>query len=157
MSEPVSVNRDIAAPPSAVWPLIIDLPRMGEWSPEATGGTWMKGATAAAMGTKFRGTNTNTANNKKWSTIAKVVAFEAEREFAFEISAVGMKVARWDYTIEPTSAGCTVTETWTDYRSQLIVKLGGFVSGVADRSTHNRAGMETTLANLAKAVESPSA
>ena len=40
-----------------------------------------------------------------------------------------------------------------DNRSWLLVKIGRLASGVADRATHNRAGMEATLENLAAAVE----
>ena len=72
---------------------------------------------------------------------------------SFRVTAVGMKVALWTYRFEPTDAGCTVTETWTDERNALVKALGGPVSGVADRVAHNRAGMEQTLANLKAAAE----
>ncbi|HAS09465.1 MAG TPA: SRPBCC family protein, partial [Acidimicrobiaceae bacterium] len=52
----VSVSREIAAPPQRVWELISDITRMGEWSPETTGGKWLKGATGPAVGARFRGT-----------------------------------------------------------------------------------------------------
>ena len=51
------------------------------------------------------------------------------------------------------STGCVVTETWTDNRGWLAKALGGPVSGVTDRESHNRAGMEATLAKLASSVE----
>ena len=35
----------IAADPGALYDLVSDLCRMGEWSPEATGGRWVGGAT----------------------------------------------------------------------------------------------------------------
>ena len=37
---------DIQASPEAVYDLISDLPRMGEWSPENIGGEWQDGAAA---------------------------------------------------------------------------------------------------------------
>ncbi len=35
----------IAAAPERVWALVTDITRMGEWSPESTGGRWTRGAT----------------------------------------------------------------------------------------------------------------
>jgi len=40
----VSVSRSIAAPPERLFALVTDLARMGESSPENTGGRWAKGA-----------------------------------------------------------------------------------------------------------------
>jgi len=147
-----TVSRQIAAPPERVWSLVTDLPRMGEWSPENTGGTWVRGATGPAVGARFKGTNEN--GKKRWSTEVKVVAFDAPRSFEFDVTAAGFRVARWSYAIEATSGGCQVTETWTDQRGWLARTLGGTVSGVGDRGSHNRAGMERTLDGLATTAES---
>jgi hypothetical protein len=46
-----------------------------------------------------------------------------------------------------------VTETWIDQRGRLVTFLGKPVSGVADRASHNRAGMEATLDRLAAVAE----
>jgi len=62
-------------------------------------------------------------------------------------------VALWTYRFETTDAGCTVTETWDDERNAFVKFMGKPVSGVADRATHNRAGMEETLRNLKAAAE----
>ena len=40
-----------------------------------------------------------------------------------------------------------------DNRTWLLIKIGWLASGVADRASHNRVGMEATLENLASAVE----
>jgi uncharacterized protein YndB with AHSA1/START domain len=150
MSTVVSVSRAIDAPAEQVWALISDLPRMGDWSPENTGGAWVKGATGPALGARFKGTNGT--GKRRWSTQAEVTACEPGRAFGFRVRAGGMAVADWTYRIEPTDSGCTVTETWTDTRGWLIKTVGGVISGVKDRESFNRAGMETTLANLAASV-----
>jgi hypothetical protein len=54
----------------------------------------------------------------------------------------------WVYDIEPTGNGCRVTESWIDRRKRSLVFVGRVLSGVADRATHNRAGMEQTLDRL---------
>ena len=151
MSSPVSVSRSIAAPPQRVWELVSDLPRMGDWSPENTGGSWVKGATGPAVGARFKGTNGN--GKRQWSTDVKVTTCEPSTTFAFDVTAAGLPVATWSYAIEPGASGCVVTETWTDNRGFIARTIGGLVSGVSDRATHNRSGMEATLAALAEAVE----
>ncbi len=75
------------------------------------------------------------------------------RSFGFDVRAGGMGVGNWRYDLEVTEGGCRVTETFADTRGRTITFLGSLVSGVSDRATHNRAGMKTTLANLAAAAE----
>lgn len=152
MSETVSLSRDVAAPPERVWSLVSDLPRMGEWSPENTGGTWLKGATGPAAGARFRGTNAH--HKKSWTTNITVDTCDPGREFSFEVTAGGLKVARWSYRIEPTPSGSRVTETWTDRRGALARAIGKPVSGSAHDAEQTRAGIEATLERLAHAAES---
>jgi hypothetical protein len=150
--ETVTVQTDIAAAPDVVWTLISDVTRMGEWSPEATGAIWKGGASGPTLGAKFTGTNAN--GKKSWKTDCEIIACDPGREFGFRVTAVGLKVATWDYRIEPTEAGCRVTETWTDDRGGFAKFAGRFASGVAERDEHNRSTMEQTLAALKTAAES---
>ena len=155
MSNQVTVSRQISAPAKIVWGMISDVTRMGEWSPESTGGAWVKGATGPSVGARFSGDNRN--GSKKWSTACTVDGCEPGRSFSFTVAAGPFKVAQWAYVVTPTASGCTVDETWTDLRNGLIKKLGKPVSGVADRTAHNTAGMEVTLQRLAAAAESAGA
>ena len=153
MAEQVSVTREMAAPAEQVWAMVSDLPRMGEWSPENEGAAWLRGATGPAPGATFRGTNRN--GKKTWSTDGTVVEVEPGRLFTFRTKAAGFKVAEWRYAFETTATGCRVTETWIDQRGRLAKILGTPVSGVSDRTTHNRASMEETLDRLKDAAEAP--
>ena len=148
---PVSVSVDINAPADKVWSMVTDLPRKGEWSPENQGGEWAKGATGAAVGAVFKGTNKN--GKKQWSTSVKVNQCDAPRKFSFGLMLLGKNWCEWIYEIEPTATGCRVTHSWVDHRTPLAGTLGKWASGVADRATHNKANMEVTLANLKKAAE----
>ena len=47
---------EIHASPDAVYDLVADLPRMGEWSPENIGGEWQGGG-SGKMGDRFIGHN----------------------------------------------------------------------------------------------------
>ena len=112
MTDQLSVTREIAAPAEQVWALVSDVTRMGEWSPENDGGKWLKGATEARPGAKFRGVNRR--GKRTWSTLATVIDAEPGRSFSFRVTAQGLKVADWAYSFEPTASGCRVTESWTD-------------------------------------------
>jgi uncharacterized protein YndB with AHSA1/START domain len=142
----VSVSREIAAPPQQVWRLVSEMTRMGEWSPEATGGKWLKGASGPASGARFKGTNRD--GWKRWSTTCEVTECVPGERFAFAVTAGPAKVATWSYEIEPTDAGCRVTESWTDQRSPFFAGVSKRITGVADRAEHNRANMERTLEAL---------
>jgi Polyketide cyclase / dehydrase and lipid transport len=149
----ISVSRTIAAPSSKIWAIVSDLPRMGEWSPENRGGSWIKGATGPALGAKFTGNNVNAAAKKKWSTESTVSECVPEKEFGIQVTVGPVKVAHWHYLIEDLGDGtCKVTESTTDRRPKLIRVLGKFASGVDDRAAFNRTSMELTLKAISEAL-----
>ncbi len=152
MVEQVTVTREIGASAEQVWAMVSDVTRMGEWSPENQGGEWRGGATGPLPGATFVGTNRN--GKKKWTTVATVVDADPGRRFSFRVTAKGFKVAEWCYVFEPTENGCRVTETWIDQRGGIAKALGKPVSGVDERASHNRAGMEQTFERLAAVAES---
>lgn len=154
-SSPVSVSLEMNAPPAAVWGLVADITRMGDWSPETESCKWLRGADKAAVGAKFKGHNVN--GRYSWDTVATVTDCEEGRSFAFESKSAGLAISRWEYTIHPTDTGCTVTETWTDQRGWLVGRLSPRVSGVADRATHNASTMQATLERVAAAAEASTA
>jgi uncharacterized protein YndB with AHSA1/START domain len=147
MTDEITVDRIIAAPPDELWTRVTDPAGMGDLSPESAGGKWLKGATGPAVGAKFKGDNRN--GKKKWSTTGTVVECEPGRVYAFDVTAGPFKVSRWTYRFEPAEGGCKVTETWIDQRGWFVKKAGKSASGVADRGEHNRATMVATLERLA--------
>jgi uncharacterized protein YndB with AHSA1/START domain len=146
----VVVSREISASADAVWPLVSDLTRMGEWSPENQGGEWIKGATGPAVGALFKGRNSN--GKRSWSTTVKVIEFDPPKRMAFALMVGKSAWCDWVWEVAPSANGCTVTHSWIDRRSKLANWLGGKVSGVTDRAAHNRANMERTIDALAEAV-----
>lgn len=148
----VQVKADIAAPADKVWTLVSDLPRMGEWSPENTGGRWLGGATGPAVGARFRGNNRK--GLRRWSTTCTVIAADQGSRFTFEVTYGPVKISTWDYAFTANGDSTTVVESWTDRRPAWMRLAGVPVMGVVDRGDHNRRGMEKTLANLKTAAES---
>ena len=147
----VSVERSIRAEPEALWDLVSDLPAMGQWSPENNGGDWIGGADGPAVGAKFKGANEH--GSHRWSTLSTVSIAERPLEFAWEVTYGPFKVARWSFRFEPDGESTTVTETFTDRRSSFFAWVGSKATGVSDRASHNREGMERTLEALASTAE----
>jgi len=145
----VSVSRDVASTPEAMWRLVTDLPRMGEWSPENRGGEWIN-AKGPAVGVRFKGRNKN--GKRSWSTTVEVIRCDEPRVFAFSLLVGKSKWCDWVYEIEPIPTGVRVTHSWIDHRSAFTSWLGGVVSGVKDRASHNAANMEKTLDALIRAA-----
>ncbi|MCU1370959.1 MAG: polyketide cyclase [Ilumatobacteraceae bacterium] len=146
-----AVSLRIEASPDALYDLISDPARMGELSPECTGGHWLDGATGPAVGARFKGTNKR--GFVRWSTKSTVVAADPGREFAFEVGDSG---TRWRYTFEPDGSGTVVTESRVASkpypfiaRAFTTVALGG----VARHTEELRAGMAATLERLKALAE----
>jgi len=147
----IEVSETVKASSLRVYELVSDLPRMGEWSPENTGGKWLGGATGPAVGAKFRGTNRH--GLAVWMTGVTITAADPGKRFAFDVATVGVPISTWEYTFTEDVDGCVVTERWTDRRPGWM-RTASMVTGVRDRTSHNRRGMEQTLAKLKAAAES---
>jgi hypothetical protein len=148
----IEVSTTIATTPSEAYAAVADITRMGEWSPECSGGSWLGGATAAVPGAKFRGTNRNGV--WRWSTTCTVVTAEPGKELAWESRVFGRPVALWRYRFEAEEGGATkVIESTEDRRGALFKAGGPLASGVGDREVHNRRSMETTLERVKQVLE----
>lgn len=153
MTEPtVTASVTVAAPPQRVYDLVSDLPRMGEWSPENTGGRWIGTRRGAVPGARFVGTNKGT--RRWWPTTTVVTDATPGRRFAFDTVLGPVHAAEWHYDITPTDdGGCTVTESWVDRRPGWLMVVGKHLTGVDDRVAHTRTMLETTLTRLKAAAE----
>ncbi len=151
MTPDIEVSREIAASPAAVFASITDVTRMGEWSPETYAAEWKEGFDHPAVGAVFVGHNRNDGN--EWTTEARIVELVENERFFFDCQVGDFVFAKWGYTIEPTDAGCLVTEYSQNLIPEELRERSAGISGVTDRETHNRAGMETTLERLAAALE----
>ena len=141
----------IAADPVKVYNLVSDLPRMGEWSPENTGGTWVDGAKGPAVGAKFRGNNKR--GPLRWSTTVEVTEATPGERLAFDVTYGPISISTWAYAFEADGEGCRVTETWVERRPTWMKIAGVPMMAVVDRSKHNQRNMEATLAALKVAAE----
>ena len=151
MTPDLSVSRDIAASPDAVFTALTDITRMGDWSPENYASEWHDGFSRAAVGAMYTGHNRN--GDKEWTTESRIVELVPNQRFFFDCLARDFVFAKWGYSIEAIDGGSRVTEYWQDLRPEAALERSKSISGVEDRTAHNRAGMEATLERLAAALE----
>jgi len=152
MGEPTaSAQVEIAAPAEEIYALVTDLPGMGKLAEENLGGSWLGGATEAAVGARFRGHNRNGVLH--WWTTVVVTDAEPGQRFAFNVSSLGLPIARWEYAIEPVDGGCKVTERTWDRRPGWFRPIGGFATGTINRAERNQQHIEATLARLKTTAE----
>jgi ribosome-associated toxin RatA of RatAB toxin-antitoxin module len=144
----ISRTVEIAATPERVFDLVSHLERMGEFSPENTGGAWIRGSKGPQLGARFRGTNAR--GGQRWSTLATVTTYLPPTSFTFEVTAGPFKVASWRFEIVATTNGCHVTESAIDRRGR-FVRL--FEKGGDDRASFTGVSIEQTLAALKAACE----
>ena len=143
---------------SAVYTMVTDIARMGDWSPENVGGRWLGDAIGLVVGAQFRGDNRrglrdpNSKGVLRWHTVCTVTEFDPGRQVAFTVVFLGNEVSEWRYSFEKTGDGCTATERWTDRRRGWGRRIDDayvrFALGTKDRGEWNLQNIRTTLANL---------
>ena len=74
-----SVTVHFAASPEAVWELVSDVTRIGEYSPETFEAEWLDGATGPAVGAEFRGHVKRNEKGPTYWTRCRVVTCEPAR------------------------------------------------------------------------------
>jgi hypothetical protein len=107
----------VDAPVDAVWALLIDVTRTGEWSHETTGAVWLDGATSAVPGARFKGTNEK--GRTKWRRTCEVLSCEPY-EFRFRTvpSRLYNDSTEWTFTLTPQG-----TKTRIEQRFE-VLKIG---------------------------------
>jgi hypothetical protein len=142
---------DIAATPARVYALITDLTELATLADETETMRWVRGSAAVPQAV-FRGANRN--GRHRWTTTCTVTHAEAGHTFAFDVSyPPGLSISRWQYDIEPTRAGCRVTETTWDRRPSWFAAISGLGTGVKDRGAANQAHIDATLTRLKARAE----
>ena len=103
----------INASPERLYPMVADLCRMGEWSPECQAVEWEDGATGPAEGARFVGHNRGGPRGlMRWSRRGRILTADVGREFAFATEEGGHESTVWRYRFEPAAGGTRVTEPY---------------------------------------------
>ena len=108
----------VDAPFTAVWEVVGNPRRTGEWSHECLEVQLVDGAGAPAVGTRFRGRNR--VGRSGWSRTCEIVGLEPGHEISWRT--VPTQLYRdstiWTITVEPEGAGTRITQRYE------VVKLG---------------------------------
>lgn len=96
----------VAAPPEAVYAVVSDVTRTGEWSPTCRQCRWEEGD-GPVVGAVFVGRNETP--DRTWETRSTVTAAEPGRAFAWHVAAGWV---RWRYELEPAEGGTRLTQHW---------------------------------------------
>ncbi len=142
------------APPEAVWDLVSDVTRIGEFSPETFEAKWTRGSIGAEVGASFAGhVKRNGVGPTYWSP-CQVTRCEAGRLFEFAVGTDAITVNNWGYRLTPRDGGTDVTEYFR-LEGSLPMRLYWLVLGPLRRRT-NCAGMRHTLKRMKAVVEAGS-
>jgi uncharacterized protein YndB with AHSA1/START domain len=145
----------IARPPEAVYALVADVTRMGEWSPVCKECWWDEDTEPGAVGSWFTGRNV--LPERTWETHCEVVAAEPGKEFTFLVNGREMPFVRWSYTFAPAGDGTELTETWEPQPAILAYFASASEDGGAamleERAELARTGIAETLAAIKAAAE----
>ena len=143
----------VAASPDAVYDLVADITRMGEWSPVCRQGEWTDDGHQWFSGT-------NTTPERSWTTQCRIDVAERGKEFTFVNCGMAgdSELVRWSYTFAPAGDGAQVTESWevlpgyADFMGRVAPGMDviAYLDGVKPTTQE---GMRTTFANLKAAAE----
>lgn len=140
---------EIAASPDAVYTTIRQLERMGEWSPESTGGAWIAGDGSAA-GDQFDGVNR--IGDREWTATATVLRAEPGAAFSFHTGPSDTPMAEWTYLMAASDTGTTLTEVWEVHVLPPTL-VDASPERLAGRADMVRDGMRATLAGIKASIE----
>jgi uncharacterized protein YndB with AHSA1/START domain len=103
----------VAAAPEAVWAVVADVTRVGEWSGECRGCDWVGETHAAVAGARFRGHNRRRGFG--WRRLNEVVRAEPPRELVWRTLPTGPypDSVEWTIHLAPEADATRVTESFT--------------------------------------------
>ncbi|MDQ0754442.1 SRPBCC family protein [Arthrobacter sp. B3I4] len=146
----------VQASPEALYDLVSDITRTGEWSPVCTSCWWDNDVDAGQIGAWFTGRNE--LPHRSWETRSQVAAADRGREFAW---VVGGRFVRWGFTLTPAGAGTTLSESWDFLPAGIAMfeeKFGDKAKlQIRDRTQQALDGIPKTLAAIKRIAESSAA
>ena len=111
----------------AVWDVVRDVTRTGEWSHECVGVAWLDGASSATPGARFRGRNR--AGIFRWGRICEVVTAEPyELVWRTVPTTLYPDSTEWAIRLRPVGDGTEIEQTFTVLRgAKLLAILYGLI------------------------------
>jgi hypothetical protein len=147
-----AVTVHIDAEPLAVWSLVSDITRMGEYSPEVFETEWLDGAAGPAVGVRYRGHVKRNERGPTYWTVCKITECTPGEVFEFAVVYRDTAVNTWRYEFRPADgAGTDVTESFR-LADNVLTKIYSVLGGSL-RKRRNERDMRTTLERVKAAAE----
>ena len=146
-----SVVVRIEAPVEAVWDLVSDITRIGEFSPETLAAEWVAPAEGPEVGARFRGQVKRNQKGPKYWTDCRVTHCEPNKSFGFAVVIKDSPVNNWRYDLEADGKATNVTESFR-LESTLPNRIYWTAFG-RWRGETNRRGMRETLERMKAVLE----
>lgn len=105
----------VVADPAAIWAVVTDIELPVRRSPELRRVEWLDGATAVAVGSRFRGSNRNERLGE-WETECVVTEVDVERRWTWDVCGPAGVQATWGFEIDPGRDAVTVRQ-WARLRT----------------------------------------
>jgi uncharacterized protein YndB with AHSA1/START domain len=93
----------VDAPTSAVWEVVSDVTRVGEWSHECRSARWLGDATRPVPGARFRGANR--AGPWRWSRTCEIVSVDPPHEIVWRTVSTALFPDSCEWRVQLESAG----------------------------------------------------
>jgi len=147
------VTVTMTASTDAIWSLVSDITRVGEFSPETFEAEWLNGATGPAVGARFRGHVRRNEVGPVYWTPCTVLKCQPGELLEFGVGSADSPLTRWGYRLatRPDGNGVDVTETF-ELSSALWMRPYWILLG-ALRGRRVRNDMRRTLERMKAVVE----
>jgi hypothetical protein len=149
MSLPTTASRsiEIEAPRQAVYDLVSDITRTGEWSPECRSCEWV--GAPGAVGSRFKGHNRR--GPARWTTTAEITDADPPDTFAFATLNGDRHGTRWRYTL----SGDAPTTLTVSFEAVSAPRLNAHAQRLFIRTRQQQleAGLDATLARIKAIAE----
>jgi uncharacterized protein YndB with AHSA1/START domain len=141
----------VDASPAAVWRVVSDVTRTGDWSAECHRVRWLGDTTAAVPGTRFRGRNRN--GLIRWSRTCELTSIAPPRELVWRTLPTPLypDSTEWRITLEPAGDGTRIVQTYQ------VTTMPGWFEAIVSRTipahSDRTAALAADLARLGAVVD----
>ncbi len=141
----------VKAPVEAVWNVISDVTRVGEWSGECRQCEWVGNSAEPAPGARFRGSNRR--GLMRWARLNEIDVADAPNEMVWHTAFRAMQrdSTKWRVCLRPTPDGTEVTESFRILRLSRAMEIFLGLMQPAHRDRSN--DLADDLARLKKVIE----